>query len=132
MGPGLYTPIPAKHRIWDAPRRGVMLVKHPSSPKDSCQVRGLSREHRFLELAHQIDNHLPLGFLSTLKGFHVAWCSSSVDSYHVGGPSFPFPSYPTGPVLCVQNHLNIHLAHMSLLADPHSSGHTTVPALEKP
>ena len=58
-----------------------MLVKHPSSPKDSCQVRGLSREHRFLELAHQIDNHLPLGFLSTLKGFHVAWCSSSVDSY---------------------------------------------------
>lgn len=86
--------------------KGVTMVRQPSTSKDSCQVRGPSCEpfSRHCPSLREVPVSCACspgwdpsiwGFLSILKEFCIAWCSSSVDS-SCRGPSFPFPGHPTG------------------------------------
>lgn len=129
MGPGLYTATSAKHWMWDAPRSEGDLGEDSARLGDSvvshlpCLVPASGGTHFLCLLPRLITTYLgvsqhPEGILCSLVLFLSGLMMREAPLSH---------SPVTPQDLCVQNHLNIHLADMSQLVDPNSSGRTTGP-----
>lgn len=124
-----FTPHISKHWMWDAPRSRGELGEDSARLGDSvmshlsCLAPASGGTHFLCLLTRLITTYLgvsqhPEGILCSLVLFLSGLMMREAPLSH---------SPVTPQDLCVQNHLDIHLAGMSQLMDPNSSDHSTVP-----